>query len=73
MGLSLLVSLVSLEYGSMSSERGPLALFLILRSISYENLYRCESKWAYEHMRGVKADFPNFSKKHMNWNIQRSL
>ena len=31
MGLSLLVSLVSLEYGSMSSERGPLALFLILR------------------------------------------
>jgi len=30
MGLSLLVSLVSLEYGSMSSERGPLALFLIL-------------------------------------------
>ena len=31
MGLSLLVSLVSLEYGSMSGERGPLALFLILR------------------------------------------
>jgi len=30
MGLSLLVSLVSLEYGSMSGERGPLALFLIL-------------------------------------------
>ena len=31
MGLSMLVSLVSLEYGSMSGERAPLALFLILR------------------------------------------
>jgi len=30
MGLSMLVSLVSLEYGSMSGERAPLALFLIL-------------------------------------------
>ena len=35
MGLSLLVSLVSLEYGSMSSERGPLALFLILRWLGF--------------------------------------
>jgi len=30
MGLSMLISLVSLEYGSMSGERAPLALFLIL-------------------------------------------
>ena len=30
LGLSLLVSLVSLEYGSMSGERAPLVLFLIL-------------------------------------------
>jgi len=30
MGLSMLVSLVSLEYGSMSGEKAPLALFLIL-------------------------------------------
>ena len=33
MGLSMLVSLVSLEYGSMSGERAPLALFLILRYV----------------------------------------
>ena len=35
MGLSMLVSLVSLEYGSMSGEKAPLALFLILRFIHF--------------------------------------
>ena len=35
MGLSMLVSLVSLEYGSMSGEKAPLALFLILRFINF--------------------------------------
>ena len=37
MGLSMLISLVSLEYGSMSGERAPLALFLILRFLSLPN------------------------------------
>ena len=40
MGLSMLVSLVSLEYGSMSGERAPLALFLILRFLSLPNFQK---------------------------------
>ena len=35
LGLCLLVSLVSLEYGSMAGERAPLALFLILSTVVY--------------------------------------
>ena len=48
MGLSLLVSLVSLEYGSMSGERGPLALFLILRWTFSWHLYEDVKIWGYD-------------------------